>query len=255
MNIFLGEQEHFAASTITAIVPARAGSKGLPDKNVIELGGISLVEHSIRLALAIKEFDHVVVTTDSPRILALHECYPDVIFLPRPGDISSDSSSLIDAVIHAFDSICLETGQSPAFAILQPTSPFRSPKDVSSALCFAAQLNVSSMVSVVKMSQNPSECIKIVGDAWRFLEPPPRGSTRRQDYLDAYFITGSFYYATLNRVKSKLYNCFSDSSLWLTSDLIAIDIDTRDDFDIAAALFDFMTIRGYTFLSNDWKVS
>jgi CMP-N,N'-diacetyllegionaminic acid synthase len=254
MNIFLGAREKKPPSSIVAIVPARAGSKGLPSKNLLKLGGLPLVEHSIRLALAVREFDYVVVTTDSSPILELRTCYPNVIFIARPGEISGDDSSIADAVIHVFHSLDVRIGERPAFAILQPTSPFRSPADISSAVSFSFQCNVSSLMSVVKMSQNPSECLKLVHGGWRFLEPSPGGSARRQDYLDAYFITGSFYYATLNALLGSPQNCFSSASLWLSSDPLALDIDTPFEFELASILFSYMTRIGYTFVSDEWSV-
>jgi CMP-N-acetylneuraminic acid synthetase len=244
MNIFLGETCQHDVSSIIAVIPARAGSKGLPGKNFMPLGRLPLVEHSIRLALAVRLIDTVVVTTDSPDILLLRHKYPSVIFLERPARLAQDASTLTDVITHVFSTIDLNLGSNPSFLILQPTTPFRLPKNITNALLFAQQFRASSMISVVPMSQHPSECIQLKEYDWCLVSRPSSGSTRRQDYVgDYYFISGSFYFSTLERFQSLKCDCFkSGSSLWNSNEPIAIDIDSSIDFSLATHLFDFITL-------------
>ena len=71
MNLYSGSISLLPYTSVTAIIPARAGSKGLPNKNILELGGISLIEHSILLSLNLPSLDFTVVTTDIPESLRL----------------------------------------------------------------------------------------------------------------------------------------------------------------------------------------
>lgn len=254
MNVFLGDTCQYDLSSIIAVIPARSGSKGLPGKNLLPLGDLPLVEHSIRLALAVNLIVTIVVTTDSPEILLLRHKYPTVIFLERPAELAQDASTLSDVIDHVFLSIDLSLGSNPSFLILQPTTPFRLPKNITNALLFARKSRASSMISVVPMSQHPSECVLLKDHDWRLVSSPPSGSTRRQDYVgEYYFISGSFYFSTLERFQSLKFDCFrSGSSLWNSNEPIAIDIDSSIDFSLATHLFNFMTDLGYTYASQEW---
>ena len=255
MNIFLGERCSYDISAVIAIVPARAGSKGLVGKNLLCLGDLPLVEHSIKLALAVNNIDIVIVTTDSNEILGLQVKYPTVIFIKRPELLAEDTSTLIDVVKHVFSTIELHLGANPSFLILQPTSPFRLPQNVYNAISFAKDSHASSLISVVPMNQHPSECIRLEKNDWNLLSKPPSFSTRRQEYANNYFfISGSFYFSTLERLQTYESDCFNKgSSLWNSNEPLTIDIDSSIDFNLAVKMFDYMTNLGYTYLSQGWK--
>lgn len=255
MNIFLGETNQHDVTSVVAVIPARAGSKGLPGKNLLPLGDLPLVEHSIRLALAINLIDIVLVTTDCPNILLLRHKYPTVVFLERPKNLAQDTSSLTDVIAHVFSTIELDLGNNPSLLILQPTTPYRLPRNVTQALEFAMKARVSSMTSVVPMGQHPSECVQVNDHDWQILLKPPVDTSRRQDYINnCYFISGSFYYLSLQRFQLLKGDCFKKgTSLWNSSEPIAIDIDSAIDFSIATHLFGYMTDLGYTYASKEWS--
>ena len=108
---------------IIAIIPARGGSKSIKNKNIVELGGVPLIEHTIKQAIESKEFLKVVVSTDNKKIAKVSEkCGAEVPFL-RPKKISSDCPTE-KVLIHAskyLEKYCDFSG----IACLQPTSPFR----------------------------------------------------------------------------------------------------------------------------------
>ena len=88
---------------ILAIIPARAGSKGIKDKNIIDLNGKPLISYSIEAALGSKYIDKVVVTTDGESIANVAREYgADVPFL-RPSYLAADTSKTIDAVMHCIE--------------------------------------------------------------------------------------------------------------------------------------------------------
>ena len=254
MNVFLGETTSNSISSITAVIPARAGSKGFPDKNIMCLGNLPLIEHSILLALSVHAIDFIVVTTDSIEILLLKNKYPTVLFIHRPVHLARDDSSLFEVIEHVFLNVEFNVGINPSFLILQPTTPFRLPQNISNALSFAKRSHVSSLISVVPMRQHPSECIRIEKRDWHLLVRPPSGSTRRQDFEhNYYFISGSFYYSTLQRLQDLNSACFKNgSSLWNSNEPVAIDIDSPVDLHLAVNLFEYMANLGYTYDSKDW---
>ena len=141
---------------IVGVVPARMGSKGVPDKNIKELGGAPLVYWTIKAAVD-SELSRVYVTTESKEVssavwpLLTEEERGKVYFLNRPHELSQDHVQVDEVVLFALRQMQL-TGLTPeAIAILQPTSPFRKTSDINRAIITYRYLNDgTSVVSVCK---------------------------------------------------------------------------------------------------------
>lgn len=116
-----------------ALIPARGGSKGVPNKNLAEVGGTSLIVRTINAALNCRDISQVFVSTDSDRISAISKSAGAEI-ITRPADLASDTSSSEDALIHAISCISNFTELSPKFVFLQCTSPFIKSSDITSVL-------------------------------------------------------------------------------------------------------------------------
>ena len=148
---------------IVAIIPARSGSKGVPNKNIRSLGGRPLIEWSIAAAKLTPEISRVIVSTDSQSYAELAiEMGADAPFI-RPTEISGDKSSdleLFKHVIHYFDSIEKYTPE--IFVHLRPTSPFRDPDLISEAIQLALfQMgNISAIRSVQEMSETAYKTVE-----------------------------------------------------------------------------------------------
>ena len=112
---------------ILAIIPARAGSKGIPNKNLVSLCGRPLIYYSIGKALDSNCFCDVLVTSDSEKILSVARSIDNrVIALKRPLDLATDDASSLDVVKHAVNSYSDHKNEIPdAIFLLQPTSPIR----------------------------------------------------------------------------------------------------------------------------------
>ena len=137
---------------IVAIIPARGGSKSIKNKNIIDLGGIPLIEHTIKQAIKSKEFLKVIVSTDNKKIAKVSErCGAEVPFF-RPKSISSDCPTE-KVLIHA--SKYLEKFYDfNGIACLQPTSPFRK---VSSIKKCAKLFNSKRFDSVITFKKVEAE--------------------------------------------------------------------------------------------------
>ena len=83
-----------------AIIPARGGSKGLPGKNIKELNGKPLIAYTIECALQSKYIDHVVVSTDDPKIAAISIKYGAEVPFLRPACLATDTSMAVDNYIY-----------------------------------------------------------------------------------------------------------------------------------------------------------
>ena len=145
-------------NTIVALIPARSGSKRVPDKNIRPLAGHPLIAYSIAAALQSKIFKAVIVSTDSDRYADIARHYgADVPFL-RPAEIAGDTSPDIEWVAHTLSQLH-ENGQDyECFSILRPTSPFRLPETIRRAWKeFRQHEGVDSLRAVEKCQQHPGK--------------------------------------------------------------------------------------------------
>ena len=106
--------------TFLAIIPARGGSKRLPRKNILNLGGKPLIAYSIEAGLDSSYIDKVVVTSDDDEILTISKKY-GAVTINRPDELASDTSTTFDAIKHTVDN-CEKYDY---IVLLQPTSPLR----------------------------------------------------------------------------------------------------------------------------------
>jgi CMP-N,N'-diacetyllegionaminic acid synthase len=143
-------------STI-AIIPARSGSKGVPNKNIFPLGGFPLIAYSIAAAKMTPEIDRVIVSTDSKEYAEIANMYGAETPFIRPADISGDKSSDLDFVIHAIDWFRENENHIPELLVhLRPTTPLRDPAILSKALqLFAGSTLASSLRSGHEASESP----------------------------------------------------------------------------------------------------
>lgn len=157
-------------SQIVALIPARAGSKGVPNKNIRPLGGHSLIAWSIQAALKSKLIDRVVVSTDSQEYADLSvRLGAEAPFL-RPVEISGDRSTDYDFVVHALDWFAAHGGKPQYIVHLRPTTPFRDPALVDQAIeAFRQHPQATALRSVHEMSES----------AYKAFERAPQGQLKR----------------------------------------------------------------------------
>jgi CMP-N,N'-diacetyllegionaminic acid synthase len=157
--------------TAVALVPARAGSQRVPGKNVLPLAGHPLIAYSIASARESGIFTTVVVSTDSEEIADVARRYSAEVPRLRPAELATSTSSDIEWVLHA-----MRDRDEDAFAILRPTSPFRSAATIRRAweqfLAFGDRVDSIRAVELVK--QHPGKMWVLEGDTMRPLLEQPR---------------------------------------------------------------------------------
>ena len=135
------------STRITAIIPARSGSKGIVGKNLVLIAGRPLLEYSIEAAKQSREVAEVVVSTDGAEIATCAERLGATVVW-RPPDLAGDTASSESALLHALDVLRRRDGGDPDLvAFLQATSPLRPPGAVSAAIATLLREKADSLFS------------------------------------------------------------------------------------------------------------
>ena len=136
---------------VTALIPARGGSKRLPRKNIKLLVNKPLIAWSIEVAEASKYIDRVIVSTDDEEIKQVSEQYGAEVPFLRPEHLSNDHASSFDVIKHAID--FLHLGQkNELIVLLQPTSPLRLVSELDAALEFFIAKKLKVLFRFLKLS-------------------------------------------------------------------------------------------------------
>lgn len=161
-----------------AFVPARAGSKRVPNKNVRSLNGHPLLAYSIRAAIDSGVFDTVICATDSEVYAKAAQHYGAEVPFLRGEEISGDKSPDIEWVIWMLRKLQAAGREFEAFSILRPTSPFRLPETIRRAWAvFMQDPRADSLRAVEKCRQHPGKMWVIRGTRMLPLLPYTNGTT------------------------------------------------------------------------------
>lgn len=215
-------------------IPARAGSKGIKNKNLFKINSKPLIYYTVKFAQKIKN-NFIFVSTDSTKILR----YTNKLNLNnkyiRPKKLSGDQSLVIDAIIDSLKWLKKKGKVFNTVILLQPTNPVRNIIEFNKALTIFKKENLDSLVSVIKMREHPYECIEIKKNSFQFLKKnPDKKNTNRQAYnKNFFFIDGNFYIARVSfllkhkKFINKKTKFFIQKSVW------PIDIDYLEDIKVA----------------------
>ena len=221
-----------------AIIPARSGSKVLPDKNIKLLNGKPLLAYSIEAALNANAFDAVHVSTDSEKYAEISKKFgADVPFI-RSESTSTDTASSWDVVREVLLNY-QKLGQTFDYvALLQPTSPLRSAEDIRNAFAMLSDPEIATVVSVTETSFPVQLCFKL--DDTLSLEEyahSPCIFARRQE-LDTYYQeNGAVYFVDAQKIMDSNYDMYKDRCFaYIMPRSRSVDIDEEIDFVLAETI-------------------
>ena len=225
------------ASGLLILVPARAGSKGLPGKNVRPLGGLPLLGWTARAIAAAGVPGRALLSTDDPAIAEVGRAHGLEAPFLRPSELATDGASMLDVVDHAVGWLEANTGWSPtAVMLLQPTCPFRRPERLRQATDLLARLDTEGVIGVRRIERSLSVMYREDERGW--LEPLAAWDdrTRRQDVRPLLTPNGTLYLVTREALAAHR-RLFPPRLRPLPTDAIeGIDIDTPDDWALAEAV-------------------
>jgi len=211
------------------IIPVRAGSKGIKNKNLAEVHGVSLLERAIKTAVSLPDCN-VIVSTDGELIAQVAANYP-VILHKRSQENSQDSStteSVIEEIIACFPSYFLPGS---TVILLQATSPFVSEDSISRCIS-AAQEGYSGFTAM----ESNLFLWRHNEDLWEPVGHPGDFRPRRQDRIPQVIETGGCYAFPLENFLDKKYRFCATPKSILVSSLESIDIDTAEDLIFANSI-------------------
>lgn len=230
----------YQGKKIIAIIPARSGSKGLPNKNIKKLNGIPLIAYSIECAKSCEFIDEVFVSTDSQEYANIALKYGASVPFLRPENISNDKSQAYDYVSHCIESYVVKFGyEFDYFIVLQPTSPIRKVYHIMDVVKMLIDQKLDSVVSVCKADHIPQIFNHLPeNESMYMFYKDDKNSFNRQDFGEYYKLNGSIYAMKVSEfIKHKSYY-IENSKAYIMDKKFSIDIDDELDFFMAEKLLD-----------------
>ncbi|MHA1066731.1 acylneuraminate cytidylyltransferase family protein [Enterobacter ludwigii] len=226
-----------------AIIPARAGSKRLPGKNLKLLSGKPLVAWTIEAARNSQLFDRIVVSTDSKEIAAVAEKFGATVPGLRPAALANDTATTNDVISHTVAIAEERWGKVQTITLLQPTSPLRNAKNILEAHAIYEKMAATSVISVCQLEHPVQLCNTLPADHSMSEFLPKKNNLRSQDFEPYYRINGAIYIFERNFVGA-LTDIYSGKSYaYLMKHEESIDIDDLMDFEFA----EFIMLRRRNF--------
>ncbi len=213
-----------------AIIPARSGSKGLPDKNIKDLCGKPLMAYTIEAAIKSECFETVMVSTDSEKYAEIARKYGAEVPFLRSADNSSDAASswdMVDEVLGEYRRIGKEFG---SFCLLQPTSPLRTSEDIKNAYQLYEEQANFAVVSVCEAEHSPLWCGQLPANREFVNFVDVENMKRRQDAGKFYRLNGAIYIVDISKFKTDRFLYHEGSFAYVMPQERSVDIDTEMDF-------------------------
>lgn len=219
-----------------AIIPARAGSKGLPGKNLAKVGEHSLIGWAVLAALQSSCVSRTVLSTDSQEIAAEGKFHGAEVPFLRPESLANDSATSVEVALHCLEVLEAEEGFVPEWLLLlQPTSPLRTSEDVREAFALTRNGECQAVVAVTEPSQHPMLAKTLDQDG--FLHPIfHHGAGRRQDLPRAYQPNGAIYWIKTDTLVREHSFYPERTKAYVMPAERSIDIDTAYDLELARFL-------------------
>ncbi len=224
--------------SVIALIPARGGSKGIPRKNLVLLGGRPLLHYTAEAARQSRTVARVLLSTDNDEIAAAGRAAGLEVPFLRPADLADDGAPMVAVLRHALAWLETDTGTLPeALVLLQPTSPLRTAAHIDDAVHLLREKNAETVVSVVAVPHQFNPVSVLTMDDGRltpFLPGPVH--TARQSKPPVYARNGPAVLVVRPAVlaRGELYGEPTIGSVMNQRD--SIDIDTPEDLALCEAL-------------------
>lgn len=220
------------------IIPARGGSKGIPRKNIKLLGGKPLIGWTIDCARAAGAPDsHIILSTDDAEIASVGRSLGLPVEYMRPPELATDTAGSREVILDAMRWADSQGIVYDCVILLQPTSPFRTPDDIISAIALYSP-DIDMVVSVKECSANPYyNCFE--ADPTNGYLHVSKGDglyTRRQDAPKAWEYNGAVYVINPQSIREMPLGAFPRRVPYPMPEERSLDLDTPLDWLIAETI-------------------
>lgn len=217
---------------IVAIIPARAGSKGLKNKNIIDLCGKPLMAYSIEAALKAEVFSRVIVSTDSERYAEIAKDYGAEVMM-RDEELASDTATTYMVV----ENILKKMGDIDYFILLQPTSPLRNEEHIREAVqLFEEKLEKFDFLASVKEAEHASVLVRPIEEDMSLKHFDTDFSTYRRQGYKEYSPNGAIFIAKPDAYLEQKHFFGERSVGYIMDKYSSADIDDQIDYELAKVL-------------------
>jgi len=213
------------------IITARGGSKGVPGKNIRLLGNKPLIGYTVDVAKELTSDEHICVSTDSTEIRDVVERYGLAVPFLRPEVLARDNSGSYEVLLHAVEFYKAKGIHYNTLVLLQPTSPFRSARQVKEAIdVYYAAGDIDMVVSVTEVHDNPYFNLFEQNEEGYLRRSKPGNYTRRQDCPPVYAYNGAIYVINIASLLKKNLGQFEKIRKYVMDKVSSVDIDTPLDW-------------------------
>ena len=222
--------------TILGIVTARGGSKGIPRKNLVDLGGRPLLAWTAESALA-SRLDRVVLSTEDDEIAAVGRSLGLEVPVPRPAELAGDGALSIDVVLHMLAAV--DDSDVHAVMLLQPTAPLRTTADIDGVIELFERERPDSVISVVPVDGHHPARMKFIEDG-ELIDPPyveAYENQPRQELRPVYIKNGAVYLTRREVIEARSFKG-ARALAWVMPHERSANIDGPFDLGIARAIVD-----------------
>ena len=217
---------------ILGIIPARAGSVGLKNKNILKINGKALVEYAINVGLKSKRITRLIVSTNSKKVINISK-KKKVDFIRRPAKLSSSNAKILEVLLHALETLKKKKENFDYVVCLQPTTPLKTSSMIDEGVEKLIKFNADSLVSVYQVEDtHPARMYKIIKNKLKPLSIKFQ-SENRQKLTKIYHRDGNIY---IFKVKS----LYKNNSLYgkkilpmILTEKTKLNIDNESDFKFA----------------------
>lgn len=196
MSAQFAAQNPKTALRVLGLIPARGGSRGVPNKNIRSLCGRPLLQYTAEAALEADQLTRVILSTESDEVAEVgRRCNLEVLFR-RPAELARDESPMLPVVQHAMNFMETLGERFDAVCLLQPTNPLRRAEDIDACIDLLEESDADAVVTVLPVPAEHNPHWVYFADesgALRLSTGEPYPISRRQDLPSSYHREGSVY--------------------------------------------------------------
>lgn len=218
--------------SVLAIIPARAGSKGIIDKNIRLIKNKPLIAYTIEAAKKSKYIDDTIVSTDGEKIAHIANKFAggeEIVPFLRPENLAQDNSKTIDAICYTLERLKTEFKREyDIIVLLQPTSPLRNKYHIDEAIeTFVNNDMNKGLVSVNEVAKSPILMRELKND--ELVSIISMNSTIRRQDMPKYYVVNGAIYINLTKDINKDLSLNDNKIPYFMENNLSLDIDTIED--------------------------